>query len=125
MKISKYRNSKWLRKDDVEGMSVSQRTTTVASIAEEEVGDDTKPVLYLKGIEKGWPINITGLETLAELAESDDTDDFVGIAVEIFVDPNVRYAGKKIGGIKLRAAEPVKQEATADAGAPFDDDIPW
>lgn len=113
MKIAKYRNSKWLRKDDVEAMSEKERQTVVERIVEEEVGDDLKPVIYFKGIDKGWPLNMTALEQLAELTGSDDTDDFAGARVEIFVDPSVRYAGKRIGGIKLRAAK-----------EPFDDEIP-
>lgn len=113
MKIGKYRNSKWLTKAAVEELAHEQRVTTVDRVVEEEVGDDVKPVLYLTGIDKPWPVNMTGLEALAEITGSDDTDAFPGTPVEIYVDPNVRYAGQKVGGIKLRT--PPKPE--------FDDDI--
>lgn len=102
MKISKYRNSTWLRKDDVEEMEPKQRVTIVERIAEETVGDDVKPVIYLKGIPKGWPANITALGSLAEMTGSQDTDDFTGTPIEIYVDPDVSYGGKRVGGIKLR-----------------------
>ena len=123
MKISKYRNSKWLKKEDVEALSPEQGRIVVESIEEEQVGDDLKPVVYFKGIEKGWPINMTGLEVLAELTGSQDTEDFVGANVELYVDPDVRYAGKRVGGIKLRpiTAKPIAKED----GAPFDDAIPF
>ena len=127
MKIAKYRNSKWLRKDDVEAMPQEQRKTVVERIAEEEVGDDMKPVLYLKGIEKAWPLNMTALEALADITGSDDTDDFAGTPVEIYVDPDVRYAGKRIGGIKLRSTG-TQQKTDADKEGPssdFDDVIPF
>ena len=121
MKISKYRSSKWLKKEDVEALSPEQRRTEVVSIEEEQVGDDLKPVVYFKGIEKGWPINMTGLEVLAELTGSQDTEDFDGTKVELFVDPDVRYAGKRVGGIKLRSIP--SKSLVKDDGAPFDDAI--
>ncbi len=123
MKISKYRSSKWLKKEDVEALSPEQRRTEVVSIEEEQVGDDLKPVVYFKGIEKGWPINMTGLEVLAELTGSQDTEDFDGTKVELFVDPDVRYAGKRVGGIKLRSIP--SKSLVKDDGAPFDDAIPF
>ena len=123
MKISKYRSSKWLKKEDVEALSLEERRTEVVSIEEDQVGDDLKPVVSFKGIEKPWPINMTGLEVLAELTGSQDTKDFDGTKVEVFVDPDVRYAGKRVGGIKLRPI-PSKPLAKED-GVPFDDAIPF
>jgi len=123
--IAKYRKSKWLTKGEVENMAPEQRRTTVEKVVEEEVGDEPKPVLYLRGIEKGWPINMTGLEALAEIVGSENTDKFAGEPVEIFVDPDVRYAGKRVGGIKLRSdrikAEPEHQAEARD----FDSEIPF
>ena len=97
--------------------------TEVVSIEEDQVGDDLKPVVSFKGIEKPWPINMTGLEVLAELTGSQDTEDFDGAKVEVFVDPDVRYAGKRVGGIKLRPI-PSKLQVNDD-GALFDDAIPF
>ncbi len=121
MLITKYRKSKWLKKEDVDALSDEQRRTMVESIEEDQVGDDVKPVVFFTGIAKGWPINMTGLEVLAELTGSQDTEDFVGANVELYVDPGVRYSGKRVGGIKLRptAAKPVAKED----GTPFDDAI--
>ena len=65
-KVSSYRKSRWLKKQDVEELSDNERQTAVDRITEEEVGDEFKPVCYFRGIEKGWPINMTGLETLEE-----------------------------------------------------------
>ncbi len=123
MFIGKYRQSKWLTKEDVNALSADQRRTVVVSIKEEEVGEDIKPVGRFEGIEKPWPINMTGLDELAEMTGSQETDDFVGAEIELYVDPDVRYAGKRVGGIKLRpiAAKPVAKED----GAPFDDAIPF
>ncbi len=119
--ISTYKKSRWLKKEDVTALSAEQRRTAVDRIEEEKVGDDLKPVCYFRGIDKGWPINMTGLDTLAELSGSDQTDDFIGVAVELYVDPSVSYQGKRCGGIKLRAprrrpapSEPVSTDEGVD-----------
>ena len=47
---------------------------------------------------------MTALETLEEITGSDDTDDYSNTGVEVYVDPNVKYQGKRCGGIKLRSS---------------------
>lgn len=123
MQIGKYRKSKWLKKEDVAGFDEEQRLTTIEAVLEEQVGDDIKPVIYFKGIEKGWVANMTGLEVLAEMSGSQDTEDFIGLRIEIYVDPDVRYGGKRVGGIKLRPA-PLKR-APKGSDIEFDDSIPY
>jgi hypothetical protein len=123
MKISKYRKSKWLKKEDVAELDEGRGLTIVDKILEEQVGDEIKPVIYFKGIDKGWAANMTGLDALAEMSGSQDTEDFVGVRVEIYVDPDVRYAGKRVGGIKLRPAPLNKAPQGRDAE--FDDSIPY
>ena len=123
MQISKYRKSKWLKKEDIAQLDEDQRRTTVEAIVEEQVGDGSKPVAYFKGIDKGWAINMTGLEALSEIAGSEDTEDFIGAYVELYVDPDVRYSGKRVGGIKLKPA-PLNQ-APHGRDAEFDDAIPF
>ena len=123
MQISKYRKSKWLKKEDVMELSAEQQIATVQAVVEEQVGDDVKPVVYFKGIEKGWAANMTGLEALAEMAESQDTEDFIDVRVQIYVDPDVRYAGKRVGGIKIRPAPLSK--GPKGPGDDFDDSVPY
>ena len=103
MNINTYRKSRWLKKEDVLALSPAERRTIIDRIEEEDVGDEQKPVCCFRGIEKGWPINMTALETLEELTGSDDTDDYAGAAVEVYVDPSVKFQGKRCGGIKLRS----------------------
>lgn len=123
MDISKYRNSKWLTKDDVARLSDAERIVTVISVTEQQVGDDIKPVVSFRELDKDWPSNITGLESMAEMAGSRDSDDFAGLIVEIYVDPDVRYAGKRVGGIKVRPAP--LNKSPKGPGDDFDDSIPY
>lgn len=121
MLISRYKKSKWLKKDQVEAMPETQRRTVVENVEEDEVGDEVKLVAYFKGIEKGLVLNATNMDVLADAAGSQDSDDFAGLAVELTIDPNVRYQGKRVGGIVLKAS--ARKTTTADA--PFDDAIPF
>src|SRR5688572_26954145 len=118
MLISRYKKSKWLKRGAVEEMTDAERRTVVETVSEDEVGDEVKLVAYFKGIEKGLPLNATNMDILAEAAGSEDSDDFAGLAVEIVVDPNIRYAGKRVGGIVLR---PLAQPAKAAVVVATDD----
>lgn len=123
MLITKFKKSKWLKKDAVEALPASRRRTRIVNIEEDEVGDDTKLVCYFDGIEKGLPLNATNMDVLADASGSQDSDDFIGLAVEIVVDPNVRFQGKRVGGIVLK---PIWESTPAPADEiAFDDAIPF
>jgi hypothetical protein len=72
-------------------------------------------------------LNDTNLETL-ETAFGDDSNDAIGAQVVLFVDPNVRFAGQKVGGvrIKLPAKKAVKEKAAAKSATAeyLNDDLP-
>ena len=109
--IYKYSKSQWLKKDDVMALSPVARRTRVERVTEEEVGEDMRYVAYFAGIEKGWPLNQTALFELEAITGSEDTDNFAGAAVEIYVDPSVTYQNKRVGGIKLRPLAPTTAKA--------------
>ena len=98
----------------------------IESIREEEVGEERKLVARFEGKSKGLVLNDTNLETL-ELAFGDDSSDAIGAQVILYVDPDVKYGGKRVGGIriKLPKAAPKEKAAAKSATAELDDDIPW
>jgi hypothetical protein len=49
---------------------------------------------------------------------SDNTDDWIGKQIVLFVDPSVSFAGKIVGGIRLRAPKG-KTIAKAEDDVPF------
>ena len=76
----------------------------------------------------GLVLNDTNLEALEE-AFGPDSDDAIGGQVILFVDPDVRYGGQRVGGIRIKLprkantkekAAPIK-ESTAEI---LNDDLP-
>jgi hypothetical protein len=135
--------SKFLRKEDFD----EDRVMTIKGVRLEDMpasdrgGDaNQKWVLYFKEEAKGMALSITTIRVL-EQAYGSDSDHWVGNKVMVYVDPNVSFGGKIVGGLRLRTpkvktvqrpvAPPPKQaepefEQTAAGGHEFDDsDIPF
>lgn len=127
-KVSEMIVSKFLRKEDFD----EDRVMTVKGVKLEDMpgeSGDQKWVLYFREEAKGMALNVTTIRVL-EQAFGDDSDHWVGNRVMVYVDPNVSFGGKVVGGLRLRA--PKKQApkppptAAAQAGEPeFDSDIPF
>src|SRR6516225_5423311 len=107
-------NAKYLKKEDIP----SPINTSILWTKEEEVTAPGKPtetrlVLYFDGLKKGLVLNTANAETLVELTRTDDDENdddnyekWADTPVQLFVDPDVTYAGKKIGGIRIRKPAP-------------------
>lgn len=127
-KVSDMIQSKFLRKEDFE----EDRVMTIKNVKLEDMpGDDgqQKWVLYFREETKGMALNVTTIRVL-EQAFGDDSDHWIGNKVKVYVDPNVSFGGRVVGGLRLRTpkqgpkAPPPQQSAPApDDG--FDDDIPF
>jgi hypothetical protein len=96
-------NAKYLKKEDIP----SPIDTSILWTKEEEVtapgkGTDTKVVLYFDGLKKGLVLIATNAETLLEITGTEDYEQWVDTPVQLYVDPDVTYGGKKIGGIRIR-----------------------
>lgn len=116
--------SKFLRKEDFD----EDQVCTIKECKLEQVGKDDSPeerwVLYFREREKGMVLNITTIRVL-EQAYGGDTDHWMGNKVMVYVDPNVSFGGKVVGGLRLRTP---KKSAAPKAPPPSDefaDDIPF
>jgi hypothetical protein len=121
MKIGSAFPSKHLKQEDLGG----QRVTVVMDRVEIETvgqGDEAeeKPVLYFKGKEKGLALNRTNASIISNIVGTEETNDWLGKRIVLYVDPNVFYAGKRTGGI--RVAEPGTVTAPQPTPGPADDD---
>jgi len=101
-------NAKYLKKEDLP----SSVNTSILWTKEEEVtapgkGTDTKVVLYFDGLKKGLVLNTVNAETLLEITGTEDYEQWVDIPIQLYVDPDVTYGGKKTGGIRIRKPVPV------------------
>lgn len=124
-KVSEMIVSKFLRKEDFE----EDRVMTVKGVKLEDMpgeNSDQKWVLYFREEAKGMALNTTTIRVL-ENAFGDDSDMWIGKRVMVYVDPNVSFGGRVIGGLRLRVPKPAAKAAVAAPAADpeFDDDIPF
>jgi hypothetical protein len=100
MKLSDHRGGATLKCAD---LGQKEHLVQIESIREEEVGEERerKLVARFEGKSKGLVLNDTNLETI-EAAFGPNSDDAIGGQVVAFVDPDVRYGGKRVGGIRLK-----------------------
>jgi hypothetical protein len=132
-KVSDMIVSKFLRKEDFD----EDRVMTIRGVKLEDMpGDDgqQKWVLYFREEQKGMALNVTTIRVL-EKAFGDDSDMWVGKKVKVYVDPNVSFGGRVVGGLRLMPprqqpsqqpkAPPPPETVTAPTDDGFDDDIPF
>jgi hypothetical protein len=130
-KVSEMIQSKFLRKED---FMEEDRVLTIKGLKLEDMpGDDgqQKWVLYFREEAKGMALNVTTIRVL-EQAYGDDSDHWIGNRVKVYVDPNVSFGGRIVGGLRLRTpkqgpkapAPPPKTETPAEDHE-FNDDVPF
>ena len=96
-------NAKYLKKEDIP----SPINSSILWTKEEEVtapgkGTETRLVLYFDGLKKGLVLNTANAEALAEITGTDEYEQWSDVPIELYVDRDVKYGGKKIGGIRIR-----------------------
>jgi len=98
-----YSDGNFLRKADVEPPQV----WTIVNVEERTVTAPGKPpteklVLFFDGSKKGLVVNIANGDVLFGLTGHEDPEEWIGTQVELYVDEDVAYAGKRVGGVRLR-----------------------
>lgn len=132
-KVSDMIVSKFLRKEDFD----EDRVMTIRGVKLEDMpGDDgqQKWVLYFREEAKGMALNVTTIRVL-EKAFGDDSDQWVGKKVKVYVDPNVSFGGRVVGGLRLMPPKntaartppppPPEERAPLTSDDDFHDDIPF
>jgi len=126
-KTSQMVASKFLKKEDLTTPVLWTVTGCVQyNVAKEGAEEEHKWCLTFKESEKPLVLNSTNIQLCQIAFQSDDTDHWIGKRLVLYVDPNVSYAGKIVGGIRVR-----KPKATAPPPPPppteeiEDSDIPF
>jgi hypothetical protein len=125
-KVSEMIVSKYLKKEDFD----EDQVCTIKDCKLEEISQqgETKWILYFREHQKGLVLNTTTIRVL-EQAFGDNSDDWIGKRVKVYVDPNVSFQGRVVGGLRLRPPpkgttqqKPATPPPQADE---FADDIPF
>lgn len=125
MKVATAFPSNYLRAADLDGRTPN---VTISHVKNENIGDDLKLVVYFEGKDKGLVLNKTNATTIVELTGQDDTDNWKGFRVKLFV-AKVEYQGKRVPAIRIEepaaAGAAARPKPTEPVEAPDDSDIPF
>ncbi len=125
-KISEMRESKFLKKEDVGAGALGTIESVVQmNVAMEGASQELKWCMTFHEMEKPLVLNSTNIQLTAKICGSEDTDDWTGKRIVLYTDPNVSYAGKLIGGIRVRAPKPSAAAPPAPVAPLTHDDIPF
>lgn len=107
----KYRNTKFIQKSDVErGILITIDKVTEENVAPDSQAEEIKYVINFKENYKPWAPGIETLDNIKCIAGTGNVDDWPGTKLVLFVDPDVKFGRKKVGGIRCRA--PKNQSGT-------------
>ena len=103
-KISDMLPSSYLKQTDFDetGYIVTVKSIEQKNVAREDEPPENKWIVYFNEYEKAMVLNTTNINGLAKACGSEDTDDWPGKAVIVYVDPTVGYGGKITGGLRVR-----------------------
>jgi hypothetical protein len=121
---------KYLKAEDVKRPTV----LTIEIVKPETFGEDgdaeTKPVVHFKKARKGLILNLVNWDSIADLAGSDDTDDWPGTQVEVY-PTTTEMRGKNVPCLRIRkpgdlaSPPPQAKPTTPPASDELDDEIPF
>lgn len=106
-KTSEMRESKFLKQSDV-GKAVLWTVHGIekVNVAKDGAEPEYKWAMTFAESDKPLVLNSTNIQLSERIFGSDDTDQWVNRKVVLYVDPNVSYGGKIVGGIRVRAPKP-------------------
>jgi hypothetical protein len=102
--------SNWLKASDVPD---DDMILTIKSLAKEEIGTDTKWVVYFDEVEKGLVLNKTNNDTIIGL-HGQETDGWIGKTIALFAT-EVAFQGKQTMALRIRMRQP---KIISKAGTP-------
>lgn len=104
MNITQLKNSQFLKKEDVgKGALVTIRGCDQQNVALPGASEELKWALHFDELEKPLILNQTNGTMIASILGSQESDDWIGKKIVLYSDPTIMYAGKIIGGIRVRA----------------------
>lgn len=102
--VNDLKQSRFLTQRDIEKpVLVTITSYDEVNVAKEGAEQDLRWTLLFKEFEKPLVLNSTNGQIIAAITGSEEFDDWIGKKIVIYVDPNVSFGGKLVGGIRCRA----------------------
>lgn len=127
MKIGQMIESKYLKQSDVDGeMLVTVRKLVRVNVARDDEDPEYRWTAKFDEFDKPMVLNATNIKRMGK-ALGDDTEDWIGQQVVLYVDPDIEFGGNVVGGLRVRQARnKAKPAAPADKAQGVDDsDVPF
>ena len=124
-RVHEMMESKYLKKEEVgeDGAIVTVKKFERVNVAMDDQTPDMKWVMHLHEFEKPMVMNSTNIQLAEKAMGSDNTDDWIGNQLILYLDPNVSFGGKIVGGIRIRAHRQNRAAPRPSAARrPVDDD---
>lgn len=125
MKIGTAFPGNYLKAADLQGKRVQ---VVIERVEMEDIGGDTKPVVHFKGKDRGLVLNKTNANAIWGITNSDDTDDWEGVAITLFPS-KTDFQGKRVDCIRIdppdRGGKPARREPEPTPEAGDDDSVPF
>lgn len=120
MKAGAMMESKFLKKEDLD--YDNGNVVTITRLEQQNVGladqdEDLKWVMFFREFKKPLVMNSTNIQLTVKALGTDETDDWTGKKIIIYVDDNVSFGGKLVGGIRIKRAgnsKPAAKPAQVD-----------
>ena len=117
MKLTKLFPSRFLKAEDLD----APVRDTITEVRQELVGgEDVKPIVYFRS-EKPLVLNKTNGRVIETLAGTDETDDWAGVALELYAD-ETDFKGKRVACVRVRAPRATRE--TDPLPPEYEDDAP-
>ena len=125
MKASAMMESKYLKQSDIdEDTTVTVKSLKKVNVARDDEDPEYRWTVLFHEFEKPMVLNATNIKRMAK-ALGDDTDDWIGNAVILYVDPDIEFGGNVVGGLRIKAiprkgpAKPARTNDADDGPVPF------
>jgi hypothetical protein len=124
MKAGAMIESKFLKKEDLDYdngnlVTIVKLEQQNAAMADQE--EDLKWCMYFREFKKPLVMNSTNIQLTVKALGTDETDEWTGRKIIIYVDDNVSFGGKLVGGIRIRRAPGGNARPAASRPAAADD----
>ncbi len=107
MNIQKLKEGRFLGQADVDPpILVTIIKVDQVDVALPNTDPEWRWAVYFQQTEKPMTLNKTNAQDIADIAGSEETDDWKGHTIVLWRDKNIMYQGKKVGGIRVRAPKP-------------------
>ena len=110
MDARRFTGGSYLRQEDLEGEQLVTIARVDETTFEDEGGERKKLVVYFEEFENGLVCNATNTRRLTRACGGWDTDKWPGKRAILYVDEDVEFGGRIVGGIRVRRANESEHE---------------